>query len=78
MTSDRTLLLSFLIFGAVMILAVIASYIRRNTAPAGCWYAPAVTVMKNSKGETICKSYDGEYVCYSNTVTDAELKERVK
>lgn len=76
--SDRTFLLSLFIVWSVIILAVIGSCIRRNTASTGCWYAPAVKVMTNSKGETICKSYDGEYVCYSNTVTGAELKERVK
>ena len=74
----KVLLLSLALSSAAMLMSFIGSCVRSDTASAGCWYTPTVKIMTNSKGEIICKSYDGEYVCYSNTVTGAELKEKAK
>lgn len=72
------IIFSCLIFVAVVILSLVASREESTKFPTEGWYAPAVKIMENEKGDMICKTYDGEYFYYSNTVTGVVTKEKAK
>lgn len=49
-----------------------------HTFDSDGWYAPAVALRENEKGEMVEIWWDAHYIYSSNTVTGVETKERYK
>lgn len=49
-----------------------------DAVPTNGWFAPAVALMENEKGEMLECWSDGFYYHCSNTVTGVETKEKIK